>query len=107
MTVTFKQGLIEVLKAELETFGEDATFRNLPIKIIRGTSSQTKNMRIAGFYKEESFDLMMLHPNQYLSTEASPSVNEIITIEGEQFRFKEIEVLELAHGFKMIVEKVA
>ena len=64
-------------------------------------------MRIAGFYKEESFDLMMLHPNQYLSTEESPSVNEIITIEGEQFRFKEIEVLELAHGFKIIVEKVA
>ena len=105
--MTFKQGLIDSLKAELEAFGEDAMFRNIAVKIIKGTSSQTKNMRIAGFYKEESFDVMMLHPNEYVSSEQNPEVNELISIDGTNFRIREIEVLEFSHGFKMIVEKVA
>ena len=104
--MTFKQGLIDSLKAELDAFGEDAMFRNIAIKVIRGTSSQTKNMRIAGFYKEESFDVLMLHPNEYVSTEQNPEVNELISIDGKNYRIRELEVLESTHGFNMIVEKV-
>ena len=123
----FKDGLISCLKAELETFGEDAIFRNYPIKILRGTSSQTKNMRVAGFYPEESFDAMMMHPKDIVSNlrtiyhegkhrdffavddsqdKTAPTVNEIMKIEGEDFRIREIEVLEYEHGFKLILEKL-
>ena len=104
--MTFKDALIEVLKSEIEIFGEDAIFRNVQIKILKGTTAQTKNMRVAGFYSEESFDILMLHPNQYIQSESSPSVNETILIDSINYRIREIEVLELKHGFKCIVEKV-
>ena len=125
--MTFKDGLVDCLKAELEVFGEDAIFRNVPIKILRGTSTQTKNMRVAGFYKEESFDIVMLHPEEIFSNKKTiyyegrhreflaeysshdkspPSVNETIKIEGLDFRIREIEVLEYSHGFQIILEKV-
>ena len=104
--MTFKDGLVDSLKIELDVFGEDAIFRNVPIKILRGTSTQTKNMRVAGFYAEESFDILMLHPNQYIQSESSPSVNETILIDSTNYRIREIEVLELKHVFKCIVEKV-
>ena len=104
--MTFKQGLIDTLKSELATFGEDATFRNYSIKVIRGTSSQTKSMRVAGFFNEESFDVIMCHPSEFISNADSPRVNELIEIDGTDYRIREIEVLELSHGFKMIVEKI-
>ena len=108
--MTFKNGLIACLKSELLTFGEDAIFRNAPIKILRGTSTQTKNMRIAGFYKEESFDVVILHPEESITDEAisksPPQVNEVISFEGLDFRIREIEVLEYSHGFKLILEKL-
>ena len=104
--MTFKDALIEVLKSEIEIFGEDAIFRNVQIKILKGTTAQTKNMRVAGFYAEETFDILMLHPNQYIQTENSPTVNETILIDSINYRIREIEVLELSHGFKCIVEKI-
>ena len=123
----FKQGLVDCLKIELETFGEDAMFRNVPIKILRGTSTQTKSMRVAGFYKEESFDVVMLHPEEIFSNKKTiyyegrhrdfsaefssnnkrnPEVNEVIKIEAIDFRIREIEILEYAHGFQLILEKL-
>lgn len=125
--MTFKNGLVESLKTELDVFGEDAIFRNVPIKILRGTSTQTKNMRVAGFYKEESFDVLMLHPeeifsntktiyyegkhrefsDQFQSSNISPpQVNEVISFEGYDFRIREVEVLEYSHGFQLILEKI-
>ena len=108
--MTFKDGLVDCLKVELEEFGEDAIFRNSTIKILRGTSTQTKSMRVAGFYKEESFDVMMLHPEQSITdqdtSKSPPQVNEIISFEGRNFRIREIEVLEYAHGFQLILEKI-
>ena len=99
-------GVCDVLKSEIEVFGEDAYFRNVQIKILKGTTAQTKNMRVAGFYQNETFDVLMLHPNQYISTETSPEVNETLMIESVNYRIREIEVLEMNHGFKLIVEKV-
>ena len=104
--MTFKNALIDVLKAEIEVFGEEAIFRNFSIKVLKGTTAQTKNMRVAGFYAEETFDILMLHPNEYISTESSPNVNETILIDSINYRIREIEVLEMKHGFKCIVEKV-
>ena len=104
--MTFKDALIEVLKSEIEVFGEDAYFRNVQIKILKGTTAQTKNMRVAGFYQNETFDVLILHPNQYISTETSPEVNETLMIDSVNYRIREIEVLEMNHGFKLIVEKV-
>jgi hypothetical protein len=125
--MTFKNGLVDSLKVELDVFGEDAIFRNVPIRILRGTSTQTKNMRVAGFYKEESFDVVMLHPEEIFtnsktiyyegrhrefsdqfnaSDDRPPQVNEVISFEGYDFRIREIEVLEYSHGFQLILEKI-
>jgi hypothetical protein len=101
---TLTDALIDQLQAELLTYGEDATAGNIPIKILRGNSRQFLEMKTAGYYSDESFEIVTHNLNYYVSNTANYKVNELIKINNKEFLIKSIEHLDSNSGVKLILD---
>ena len=96
--------LINQLQAELEVYGEDATSGNISIKILRGNSRQFLEMKTAGYYSDESFEIVTHNLNYYASNTPNYKVNELIKINNKEFLIKSIEHLDSNSGVKLILD---
>lgn len=103
----FSIALTEALKAELDTFGEEITWRNTATKAIAGTSKETKAMMAAGYYENATLNLLILPTDSIdLEDKSPPKVNELITLRESSWRISQVDQLELAHGFQLTIEKL-
>ena len=103
---TLSDALTDQLQAELEAYGEDATAGNIPIKVLRGNSRQFLEMKTAGYYSSESFEIVTHNLNYYVSDTAEYKVNELIIINNTEFIIKSIEHLDSNSGVKLIMDKL-
>lgn len=94
----YKQALVEQLEAEIEVWGEVAELRGLPIALMKGTTKETKEMIVAGYYDDSTFDAFIAP----LNTE--PKTNELITYEGKTYFIKNVEALEMKSGFRITLQ---
>ena len=99
MGETIATALKANLLAELSALGEEAIFKGHYIKVLAGTTKETKAMRAAGYYQNEAINMVIapidLDP---------PKVNEVLEYQCKKFRITEVESLEYGHGFNLTLE---
>ena len=103
---TLKNALVDQLQAELQAYGEDATSGNIPIKILRGNSRQFLQMKTAGYYSDDSFEVVTHNADYYVAGTPNYQPNELISIDGTDYLIKSIEALDNESGRKLILDKI-
>jgi hypothetical protein len=102
----FGAALTASVEAELEAFGEEIIWRGAFTKAIVGTNKQTKAMRAAGYYENETINLIVLPPSFYGYDGEQPKVNETLTLRDKTWRIHEVEQQEFLHAYELTVQLV-
>tara|TARA_R110000772_G_scaffold79867_4_gene170775 strand:+ start:1670 stop:1972 length:303 start_codon:yes stop_codon:yes gene_type:complete len=98
MGETIATALKANLIAELSALGEEATFKGFIIKVLVGTTKETKAMRAAGYYQNEAINMVMA------PGENAPGVNDVLIFRAKNYRITEVENLEYNHGYNLTLE---
>lgn len=86
------------LAIEIELDPTDITFRDGPMTVKRGLSTETRQLRNIGKYREGTFNIWMLP----IVTE--PKIGESIFILADEYKITERE--SLGYGYHLTVEPV-
>ena len=100
MDQSYVDSLVEQLEIECNQFGEEVIIEDKKFHCLLSQSATTKNLQIAGFYKNKTLDLVI--PNK----DFNPNLNDIVLVKNETFQIKQIENLEFDSGYRLAIELI-
>lgn len=100
MDVDFTDALQEQLSVEVEAFGEEVQINGISVKALISQSAMSKNLQVAGFYKNQVLDLVVgIYSHE-------PKLSQIVLYQDKTYQIKTIENMEYKSGHKLTIELV-
>ena len=100
MEQEYIHSLSEQLTLECNTFGQGIEINGNKLNAIVSTSPTTKNLQVAGFYKNQTLDVVAP-----LYAEV-PKLNHIVIYNSKTFQIRQIENTEYNSGYRLTMELV-
>ena len=100
MEQEYINSLSDQLTLECNTFGEEITINGFDMNALVSTSATTKNLQVAGFYKNQTLDVVAPLYSDV------PKLNNIISYNNKTYQIKQIENLEYNSGYRLTMELV-
>ena len=100
MEQNYIDSLIDQLSLECHLYGQEIIIENKKINCLVSQSATTKNLQVAGFYKNKTLDIVIP------SGKINPNLNDIVLHKNQTFQIKQIEELEFDHGFRFVIELI-
>ena len=100
MDEDYVSALVEQLSVECLTFGQSIQINGNVVNALVSTSPTTKNLQVAGFYKNQTLDVIV---PLYSET---PKLNQVILFNLKTYQIKQIENLEYNSGYRITMELV-
>ena len=100
MDQNYIDSLTEQLEIECKLYGSEVLIEDKKINCLVSQSASTKNLQIAGFYKNKTLDLVV--PN----SDYKPKLNHIVLHKNETFHIRQIEELEFDSGYRLAIELI-
>ena len=100
MDQKYIESLEDQLLLECHLYGRQIYINDFPVNALISTSATTKSLQIAGFYKNQTLDVVIpKYKNE-------PKINNIILFNGKTYQIKQIEDLEYEHGYRITMELI-
>jgi predicted house-cleaning noncanonical NTP pyrophosphatase (MazG superfamily) len=100
MDKDYVNALADQLTEEVKAFGEEIQINGNTLYALVSQSATTKNLQVAGFYKNQVLDVVIpLYVQE-------PAFNHIVLYSGKTYQVKTIENLEYKSGYRLTIELV-
>ena len=100
MDLDYTKALKNQLSAEVEAFGEQVQINGILVKALISQSAMSKNLQVAGFYKNQVLDLVVSIYSE------DPKLNQIVLYDDKTYQIKTIEKMEYKSGNRLTIELV-
>ena len=100
MEQDYVDSLSEQLTLECNTFGQGIEINGNKLNAIVSTSPTTKNLQVAGFYKNQTLDVIAP-----LYAEI-PKLNHVVIYKNKTYQVRQIEEMEYSSGYRLTIELI-